>query len=103
MNFCTNCGAERVVGRFCTNCGAPSTAAATPAGDTAERPAVGRAAPPAPAAAGGRAAPRWRDGEPAWPCLNAGVTTPSTPSLTILQHEIACPTTRRRIKKCLTS
>ena len=47
MNFCTNCGAERVVGRFCTNCGAPTTSEATPAGDTAERPAVGRAAPPA--------------------------------------------------------
>jgi hypothetical protein len=49
MNFCTSCGAERVVGRFCTNCGAPSTAAATPLGDTAERPAVGRpTAAPAP-------------------------------------------------------
>ncbi|MET1058320.1 MAG: hypothetical protein ABWX84_01900 [Nocardioides sp.] len=47
MNFCTNCGAERVAGRFCTNCGAPSAEAATPAGDTAERPAVGRITSPA--------------------------------------------------------
>ena len=55
MNFCTSCGAERVVGRFCTNCGAPTTSSATPGtaagsvSDTAERPAVTRERPAPPA------------------------------------------------------
>ena len=71
MNFCTNCGAERVVGRFCTNCGAPSTAAATPAGDTAERPAVGRAAPPAEERAAERTSER--------PAVRAGITPVEPP------------------------
>ena len=71
MNFCTNCGAERVVGRFCTNCGAPSTAPATPAGDTAERPAVGRAAPPAQERATERTSER--------PAVRAGVTPVEPP------------------------
>ena len=71
MNFCTNCGAERVVGRFCTNCGAPSTAAATPAGDTAERPAVGRAAPPAREQATERTSER--------PAVRAGITPVEPP------------------------
>ena len=54
MNFCTNCGAERVVGRFCTNCGAPTTSSATPGtaagsvSDTAERPALARERPAEP-------------------------------------------------------
>ena len=82
MNFCTNCGAARVVGRFCTNCGAPSTAAATPVGDTAERPAVGRAVPPAapPAAppatpAGERATERTSER----PAVRAGITPVEPP------------------------
>ena len=66
MNFCTNCGAERVVGRFCTNCGAPTTSEATPAGDTAERPAVGRAAPPAVERSAERTSER--------PAVRAGIT-----------------------------
>ncbi len=93
MNFCTSCGAARVVGRFCTNCGAPITPSTTPGNatgsgsDTAERPAVRSAitgVEPPPAHTGRLAAgsryPLFADEvDPATEVDPAGPPTPPTP------------------------